>query len=149
MNIRANKPQIKQAVKDLYDIDADRVNTLIRPDGQKKAYVRLSADADALELANKVGYIVFSLAMLLAMRFAGISRAPCLSRGSLPIAAICLVSPHRSLISTVRVAFLYMQGSSLSKCTHSASIFFAVRLHMLTTWYPRSPYLTNRSVSYN
>jgi large subunit ribosomal protein L23Ae len=28
-----------------------------RPDGQKKAYVRLTADADALDVANKIGFI--------------------------------------------------------------------------------------------
>ena len=57
VNKRATKPQIKIAVKEMYDIDAVRVNTLIRPDGEKKAYVRLSPDADALELANKIGII--------------------------------------------------------------------------------------------
>ena len=30
VNLRANKPQIKQAVKKLYDIDVAKVNTLIR-----------------------------------------------------------------------------------------------------------------------
>ena len=30
VNIRANKPQIKMAVKQLYDIDVAKVNTLIR-----------------------------------------------------------------------------------------------------------------------
>jgi len=54
---RANKPQIKMAVKRLYDIDAAKVNTLIRPDGLKKAYVRLSEDFDALDVANKIGII--------------------------------------------------------------------------------------------
>ena len=34
---RANKAMIKLAVKRLYDIEAAKVNTLIRPDGQKKA----------------------------------------------------------------------------------------------------------------
>ena len=57
VNIRANKPQIKQAVKQLYDIDVAKVNTLIRPDGQKKAYVRLAPDYDALDIANKIGII--------------------------------------------------------------------------------------------
>jgi hypothetical protein len=28
-----------------------------RPDGQKKAYVRLTADYDALDVANKIGII--------------------------------------------------------------------------------------------
>jgi len=54
---RANKPQIKMAVKKLYDIDVAKVNTLIRPDGLKKAYVRLAADYDALDVANKIGII--------------------------------------------------------------------------------------------
>ncbi|EGF80996.1 hypothetical protein BATDEDRAFT_24589 [Batrachochytrium dendrobatidis JAM81] len=56
-DIRSNKKQIKNAVKELYDVDAAKVNTLIRPDGLKKAYVRLVADADALDVANKIGFI--------------------------------------------------------------------------------------------
>eukprot|EP00043_Microstomoeca_roanoka_P028495 m.18239 g.18239 ORF g.18239 m.18239 type:complete len:191 (-) comp8456_c0_seq1:180-752(-) len=54
---RANKFHIKSAVKELYDIDVAKVNTLIRPDGKKKAFVRLAADHDALEVANKIGII--------------------------------------------------------------------------------------------
>ncbi|XP_015925153.1 large ribosomal subunit protein uL23 [Parasteatoda tepidariorum] len=54
---RANKPQIRNAVKKLYNIDVQKVNTLIRPDGQKKAYVRLAPDYDALDVANKIGII--------------------------------------------------------------------------------------------
>ncbi|KNC76813.1 60S ribosomal protein L23a [Sphaeroforma arctica JP610] len=57
VNKLANKHQIKLAVKEMYDIDSARINTLIRPDGQKKAYVKLSQDSDALELANKIGII--------------------------------------------------------------------------------------------
>merc|ERR1712117_155729 len=45
-NIKANKHQVKAAVKKLYDINVSKVNTLIRPDGQKKAYVRLASDYD-------------------------------------------------------------------------------------------------------
>merc|ERR1712210_365566 len=56
-NIKANKHQIKAAVKKLYDINVSKVNTLIRPDGQKKAYVRLASDYDALDVANKIGII--------------------------------------------------------------------------------------------
>merc|ERR1719244_30071 len=55
--IKANKFQIKTAVKKLYDIDVAKVNTLIRPDGEKKAYVRLAPDYDALDIANKIGII--------------------------------------------------------------------------------------------
>ena len=54
---QANKPQIKQAVKKLYDIEVSKVNTLIRPDGRKKAYVKLGSDYDPLDVANKIGII--------------------------------------------------------------------------------------------
>ena len=57
VSLKANKFQIKQAVKKLYDIDVAKVNTLIRPDGEKKAYVRLAPDFDALDVANKIGII--------------------------------------------------------------------------------------------
>ena len=57
VDVKSNKRQIKNAVKELYAIDADKVNTLITPKGLKKAYVRLSKDYDALDVANKVGVI--------------------------------------------------------------------------------------------
>ncbi|KAG7088654.1 60s acidic ribosomal protein P2 [Marasmius oreades] len=57
VDIQSNKRQIKDAVKKLYDVNALKVNTLIRPDGKKKAYVRLTPDHDALDVANKIGFI--------------------------------------------------------------------------------------------
>uniref|UniRef100_A0A8C5VCM7 Large ribosomal subunit protein uL23 n=1 Tax=Microcebus murinus TaxID=30608 RepID=A0A8C5VCM7_MICMU len=59
VDVKANKHQIKQAVKKLYDIDVAKVNTLIRPDGEKKAYVRLAPDYDALDVANKVSFLSY------------------------------------------------------------------------------------------
>ena len=41
----------------LYEIKVLKVNTLIRPDGVKKAYVKLTPDFDALDVANKIGII--------------------------------------------------------------------------------------------
>ncbi|GLC47315.1 60S ribosomal protein L23 [Pleodorina starrii] len=57
VDLKANKKQIKDAVQRMYDIQTKKVNTLIRPDGQKKAYVCLTADYDALDVANKIGII--------------------------------------------------------------------------------------------
>ena len=57
VDVLANKRQIKEAVKNMYDIQCQKVNTLIRPDGQKKAYVRLTNDYDALDVANRIGII--------------------------------------------------------------------------------------------
>ena len=55
MDFKANKHQIKQPVKKLYGIDVAEVNTLIRPEGVKRAYVPLTPDYDALNVANKTG----------------------------------------------------------------------------------------------
>lgn len=57
VDIRCTKNKIKEAVKSMYKIPVERVNTLIRPDGQKKAYVRLPQDTDALDVASKIGII--------------------------------------------------------------------------------------------
>ncbi|KAH0612373.1 uncharacterized protein H6S33_010425 [Morchella sextelata] len=51
VDIKANKRQIKEAIKKLYDVDCVKVNTLIRPDGTKKAFARLTPDVDALDIA--------------------------------------------------------------------------------------------------
>ncbi|OLL22365.1 60S ribosomal protein L25 [Neolecta irregularis DAH-3] len=53
VDIKANKRQIKEAIKKMYDVEALRINTLIRPDGTKKAYIKLTPDVDALDVANK------------------------------------------------------------------------------------------------
>jgi large subunit ribosomal protein L23Ae len=55
VDVRSNKNSIKNAVKRLYDVDALKINTLIRPDGNKKAYVRLHADVEAAEVATRIG----------------------------------------------------------------------------------------------
>merc|ERR1712010_277290 len=58
VDVRASKSQIKEAIKKMYDpIDVMKINTLVRPDGQKKAYVHLTQDFDALDVANKIGII--------------------------------------------------------------------------------------------
>ena len=57
VDVKANKHQTKQAVGKLYDIDEAKVNTLIRPDGEKKVYVRLAPDYDASDITNKTGII--------------------------------------------------------------------------------------------
>jgi large subunit ribosomal protein L23Ae len=55
VDVRSNKRTIKTALKKLYDIDALKINTLIRPDGKKKAFVRLNADVEAAEVASRIG----------------------------------------------------------------------------------------------
>ncbi|KAK6026821.1 ribosomal protein L23 [Ostertagia ostertagi] len=57
VDVRANKHQIRNAVKKLYNIDVQKINTLITPHMEKKAYIRLTSDYDALDCANKIGII--------------------------------------------------------------------------------------------
>lgn len=57
VSMKSNKHQIRKAVKELYEVDVLSVNTLVRPNGTKKAFVRLTADHDALDIANRIGYI--------------------------------------------------------------------------------------------
>ncbi|ELK09361.1 60S ribosomal protein L23a [Pteropus alecto] len=57
VDVKVNKHQITQAVKKLYDMDVAKVNTLIRPDGEKKAYVLLAPNYDALDVANQIEII--------------------------------------------------------------------------------------------
>ncbi|XP_036595427.1 60S ribosomal protein L23a-like [Trichosurus vulpecula] len=57
VEVKANKHQIKQEVKKLCDINVAEVNTLIQPDGEKKAYVPLALNYNALDMANKTGVI--------------------------------------------------------------------------------------------
>ena len=52
---RANKKMIKEACMALYKLKVKKVNTLNTPRGEKKAYVCLTKDQDALDVANKIG----------------------------------------------------------------------------------------------
>ena len=54
---RATKSQIRREVEELYNVKVKKVNTLITPDGRKKAYVRLAEGFDASEIAAKLGVI--------------------------------------------------------------------------------------------
>jgi large subunit ribosomal protein L23 len=51
----ATKASIKQEMIRLFDVKVEKVNTLIGPDGKKKAYIKLSKDTPAIDLAIKLG----------------------------------------------------------------------------------------------
>ncbi|PIA31477.1 hypothetical protein AQUCO_04900051v1 [Aquilegia coerulea] len=58
VDIHADKKNIRDAVKMLYDIQIKKVNTLTRPGGRtKKAFVSLAPDYNALDVVNKFGKI--------------------------------------------------------------------------------------------
>ena len=55
VDVNASKRDIKRAVEELYEVEVERVNTLITPQGEKKAYVKLKPEYPASELAVKLG----------------------------------------------------------------------------------------------
>lgn len=55
VNLRANKLQIKNAIEELYDVKVKKVNLLITFQGQKKAFVTLTPEYKASDLAIKLG----------------------------------------------------------------------------------------------
>jgi large subunit ribosomal protein L23 len=57
VNIRATKDDIQRAVEELYDVLVEKVNVLITPRGEKKAFVKLHPDYKAVDVAIKLGIL--------------------------------------------------------------------------------------------
>ena len=51
----ADKATIKSELERIFKIKVIKVNTLIGPDGKKRAYVKLSPESPAIDLATKLG----------------------------------------------------------------------------------------------
>ncbi len=54
---KATKHDIKRAVEKLFDVKVAKVNTLITPRGEKKAYVKLAEGYSAAEVAARLGIL--------------------------------------------------------------------------------------------
>ncbi|MFH0897887.1 MAG: 50S ribosomal protein L23 [Candidatus Bathyarchaeota archaeon] len=52
---RANKSAVKTAVEELYEVKVEKVNLLITSKGLKKAFVKLTSEFKASDLAIKLG----------------------------------------------------------------------------------------------
>ncbi len=53
----ASKHDVRRAVEELYEVKVLRVHTLTTPEGKKKAYVKLSPESKASELAVRLGIL--------------------------------------------------------------------------------------------
>ena len=53
----ATKKEIKEAVEKVFKVKIISVNTLITPKGMKKAYIKLSPETPALDVATQLGLI--------------------------------------------------------------------------------------------
>lgn len=52
---KAKKQDIKSAVEELFKIKVVKVNTLIGSDGKKRAYVKISPETPAIDIAIQLG----------------------------------------------------------------------------------------------
>lgn len=55
VDIRARKKDIAREVEKRFGVEVERVNTLITPKGEKKAYIKLKPEYSAEELLSKLG----------------------------------------------------------------------------------------------
>jgi len=55
VSLHSSKREIKRAVENLYEVKVRSVNTLITPKGVKKAYVKLTPEYKAEEIATRIG----------------------------------------------------------------------------------------------
>ena len=55
VHINATKKQIKQAIEDLFEVKVEKVNTQRRPNGVKRAYIKLTDDFSAMDIAMNLG----------------------------------------------------------------------------------------------
>ncbi len=51
----SNKREIKEAVEILFEVEVEDVNTQITPSAEKRAFVKLSPEYDADEIAARLG----------------------------------------------------------------------------------------------
>ncbi len=57
VELKSTKHDIKRAVEEMFKVKVVNVNTAIMPSGEKKAYVTLSPDTPAIDVATKLGLI--------------------------------------------------------------------------------------------
>ncbi len=53
----ATKKEIKEALEEIFSIKVVKVNTTIMPTGKKKAYVKLSNETPAIDIATQMGML--------------------------------------------------------------------------------------------
>jgi large subunit ribosomal protein L23 len=57
VNFKAGKSDVKKAVEELYEVKVKKVNLLVTPQGEKKAFVKLTPEFKASDVAIKLGIL--------------------------------------------------------------------------------------------
>jgi large subunit ribosomal protein L23 len=57
VSLKASRNEVKKAVEELYEVKVEKVNILVTPKGEKKAFVKLHPDYKAADVAIKLGIL--------------------------------------------------------------------------------------------
>lgn len=57
VSIKADKDDIARAVRELYDVEAENVRTLIDREGKKRAFVKIKSGYNASDIAIRLGIL--------------------------------------------------------------------------------------------
>lgn len=57
VHMKATKVDVRKAVEELYEVLVEKVNILITPKGEKKAFVKLHPDYKASDVAIRLGIL--------------------------------------------------------------------------------------------
>lgn len=55
VDLKTNKTEIKKAIEQIFKAKVLKVTTMITSEGKKKAYVKLSPDTPAIDIATQMG----------------------------------------------------------------------------------------------
>jgi large subunit ribosomal protein L23 len=55
VDLKATKAQIKKELEKMFNIKIIKINTLVTSKGEKKAYVKLSPETPAIDVATQMG----------------------------------------------------------------------------------------------
>lgn len=57
VDVSATKTEIKHAAEDMLDCKVKKVNTMITPQGKKKAYIQFDENTPAVDIATNLGVL--------------------------------------------------------------------------------------------
>ncbi len=57
VSLKAGKADVKKAVEQLYEVKVQKITMLITPQGEKKAFVKLTPEYKASDVAIKLGIL--------------------------------------------------------------------------------------------
>ncbi len=57
VSLKAGKSDVKKAVEELYEVKVNKITMLITPQGKKKAFVKLTPEFKASDVAIKLGIL--------------------------------------------------------------------------------------------